>query len=218
MNMNTENTVYVVDDQPIIRKALRFLLESVALPVEPFASAEEFLRQPELPQKGCLLLDIRMSGMDGMELHQILKKKHCQIPIIFITGHGDIHTAVKAIKEGAFDFIEKPFNDHELLSKIRLALQSQASKQNIWEKKSMFLQRFASLSKRESEVLHEMIAGQLNKEIAQTLGISRKTVEIHRANVFQKLQMDSLAELIRYYTLCELGGDIPSTTHSKKEK
>jgi len=215
--MNTENTVYVVDDQPVIRKALRFLLESVPLPVETFASAEEFLHLPRLPRNGCLLLDIRLDGMDGMELHRVLKSKHCGIPVIFITGHGDVQTAVEAIKAGAFDFIEKPFNDHELLAKIRLALRHQESAGGAWEKKTEFLQRIDTLSKREREVLQEMVAGHLNKEMAHEMGISRKTVEIHRANVFRKLNMDSLAELIRYYTVCEMEGKIRPLPHAAKD-
>lgn len=182
--------VYVVDDDAALRDSLRWLLESAGHRVATCASAEAFLATYAAEQGGCLLLDIRMPGMSGLELQDELKRRGHAIPIVFITGHGDVPMAVNAVKKGAFEFIEKPFNAQALLVSIDHALDINAEARRA-------AARFGRLTKREREVMERIIAGKRNKDIAAELSLSIKTVEAHRAAVMWKMGVDSLAGLVK---------------------
>jgi len=203
-----KNTIYIIDDQKIIRESLKFLLESLEIQVELFTSAKEFLSLPKIPSQGCILLDIQMPEMNGLELQKELIKRKCCLPIIFITGHGDIQTAVQAMKEGAFDFLEKPFRDEELLGKIYAALELNQIQTSEQEPIQTFFKYYQTLTRREKQILHKIAAGKMNKMIARELKLSQKTVENHRMNIMQKLQINSLAILVQYYTTCIIQGMI----------
>ena len=201
MTMNEQDkkqsTVFVVDDDEAMRESLTWLIESVGLNVETFSSADEFLKSyyPGIP--GCLLLDVRMPGMSGLELQAHLQSQQVAIPVIIITGHGDVPMAVRAMKSGAIDFIEKPFNDEQLLESIRNALSIDDTQRDEQAFKAEVASRLAQLTPRESEVMDMVTSGKSNKEIANTLGVSAKTVEAHRAKVMEKMEAGSLAELVR---------------------
>jgi RNA polymerase sigma factor (sigma-70 family) len=190
-------TVFVVDDDQAMRNSLKWLIESIGVEVESFASADDFLRQHQPGRAGCLVLDVRMPGMSGLDLQEHLSEKGMQIPVVIITGHGDVPMAVRAMKHGAVDFIEKPFNDEVLLDAIRRAI-AHEHQQRIQQGEYLQLQqRLASLTPREHEVMTMVTEGRSNKEIANALGVSAKTVEAHRARVMEKMQAGSLAELVR---------------------
>ena len=193
----TRGSVFIVDDDEAIRDSLAWLLEGTGLRVRTFASAEAFLGayRPECPS--CLVLDIRMPGMSGMELQDRLLARGIRIPLIFITGHGDVPMAVAALKKGAIDFIEKPFNDQALVALIDKALQHEAASAAADRMRGEAATRLATLSPREREVMDLVVAGKLNKTIADQLGISVKTVEAHRAKVMEKMHAKSLADLIQ---------------------
>lgn len=200
--MNQENsapqpTVFVVDDDEAMRNSLRWLIESVGLPVECHDSAESFLERYYPGRSGCLLLDVRMPGMSGLELQEYLRRNEINIPVIVITGHGDVPMSVRAMKEGAIDFIEKPFNDELLLDAIRNALALDARQREKQALRAELASRLALLTPREHEVMEMVTAGRSNKEIASALGVSAKTVEAHRAKVMDKMKAGSLAELVR---------------------
>jgi RNA polymerase sigma factor (sigma-70 family) len=195
--MNAQATVFVVDDDQAMRSSLKWLIESVGLAVESFASADEFLRSYYPGRAGCLLLDVRMPGMSGLELQEYLLEHQIEIPVIIITGHGDVHMAVRAMKSGAVDFIEKPFNDEMLLDAIRNALTLDDRRRETRAAKAAIAERLEQLTPREHEVMEMVTAGRSNKEIANVLGVSAKTVEAHRARVMEKMQAGSLAELVR---------------------
>ena len=182
-----EHIVYLVDDDEALRDSLVWLLESQGFQVAAYASAEDFLAnwQPDL--SGCLLLDVRMPGMNGLELHERLKARFSTLPVIFITGHGDVPMAVSALKGGAADFIEKPFNDADLLRLVSQCLSREREEGARRRQGAEVSRRLAQLTVREREVLDLIIAGKLNKQIADTLGISIKTVEVHRARVMEKM-------------------------------
>ena len=182
--------VYVVDDDAALRDSLRWLLESAGHRVATYASAKAFLAADAAEQGGCLLLDIRMPGMSVPELQDKLKRRCRAIPIVFITGYGDVPMAVNAVKKGAFDFIEKPFNDQALLVLIDNALAIDA-------KARRAAARFETLTRRERKVMKRIVAGKRNQDIAAELTISIKTVEAHRAAVMQKTGVDSLAALVK---------------------
>ena len=190
-------TVFIVDDDEAMRSSLQWLIESVGLSVECFESAEAFLNAYHPGRSGCLLLDVRMPGMGGLELQEYLRRHEISIPVIIITGHGDVPMSVRAMKEGAIDFIEKPFNDELLLDAIRNALS--VDEQQRWEQtqRAELASRLSLLTPREHEVMDMVTAGKSNKEIANALGVSAKTVEAHRAKVMDKMQAGSLAELVR---------------------
>ncbi len=190
-------TVFVVDDDQAMRSSLQWLIESVGLAVESFASADEFLTSYYPGRAGCLLLDVRMPGMSGLELQEYLNAHEIKIPVIIITGHGDVHMAVRAMKRGAIDFIEKPFNDEVLLDAIRNALNLDERRRGYQAERAELAARLAQLTPREHEVMDMVTEGKSNKEIAKTLGVSAKTVEAHRARVMEKMQAGSLAELVR---------------------
>lgn len=190
-------TVFVVDDDDAVRTSLRLLLKSVGLPVEPFASAQEFLDGAEGDRSGCLVLDIRMPGMSGLELQQRLNETHSIIPIVFITGHGDVPMAVEAMQHGAVDFIQKPFRDQDLIDRINQALEKDRENREGLRERDAIHKRMQQLTPREREVLDLVIQGKANKVIAGDLDVSQRTVEIHRARVMEKMGASSLAHLVR---------------------
>jgi RNA polymerase sigma factor (sigma-70 family) len=186
----------VVDDDSGVRNAMRALLKSVGLEAQLFASAQEFLSGYQPSQTGCLLLDIRMPGMSGMELQQQLNMRGAVIPVIFMTGHGDIPMAVEAMQHGAFDFLQKPFRDQDLLDRIQRALAKDIELRKSLSEHTRIRERLESLTPREREVLDLMVKGKQNKAVAQELAVSPRTVEIHRARVMEKMQVHSVAELV----------------------
>lgn len=195
--MNSEPTVFVVDDDPAMRQSLRWLIESVHLAVETFASAQEFLAAYNPERPGCLVLDVRMPGMGGLDLQAELARRQIEIPIIVITGYAEVATAVRALKAGAIDFIEKPFSDQLLLDRIQQAIASDRQARERRAERAAVAARVAQLTPRERDVMQLVVAGSSNREIAAELGLSIKTVEVHRARVMEKMQVDSLAELVR---------------------
>ena len=196
MNMRSP-TVMVVDDDSGVRNAMRALLKSVGLECALFASAQEFLTTYQPAQPGCLLLDIRMPGMSGLELQQQLNLRGAVIPVIFMSGHGDIPMAVEAMQHGAFDFLQKPFRDQDLLDRIQRALVKDTELRKSLGEHSRIRAHLDSLTPREREVLDLMTQGKQNKVIGQELGVSPRTVEIHRARVMEKMAAESVAELVR---------------------
>lgn len=194
-----EPTVFVVDDDPDVRASLRWLIGSVGLKVEAFAQGQEFLDHYDPTRAGCLVLDVRMPGMSGLELQDCLRLKRLEIPIIFITGHGDVPIAIRSMKAGAFDFLQKPFNDQDLLERIQQAIKKDALLREQRLSREHVAAQFSQLTPRENQVLQLVVAGKANKQIGTELDISQKTVEIHRAKVMKKLQASSIAELVRLY-------------------
>lgn len=196
---NTQDpTVFIVDDDDAVRESLAFLMKSVGIKAEVFPSAQSFLDSYSAERAGCLVLDIRMPGMSGLELQDVLNKKGALLPIIFITGHGDVPMAVKAIKEGAADFVQKPFRDQELIDRIREVLDEDASTRADKLVRHEILRRIESLTEREREVMEQVVSGKANKVVAIDLNVSQRTVEIHRANVMDKMKARSLAQLVRF--------------------
>lgn len=192
-----DGTIYIVDDDQAIRHAMSLLMQSVGLKCEIFPSADDFLEGHTNDRSGCLVLDIRMPGMGGLELQQQLREEDCSLPIIFITGHGDIPMAVEAMQQGAFDFIQKPFRDQELLDRIQDALKTEREQRSQRQQQSAVRERLERLTKREREVFDLVVTGKPNKIIAHELGVSQRTVEIHRARVMEKMEARSLADLVR---------------------
>ncbi len=192
-----QTTVFLVDDDEAVRDSLSMLMRSVELTSEAYASAQDFLDAYDPERSGCLVLDIRMPGMSGMELQDKLVEQHAMLPIIFITGHGDIPMAVEAMQKGAVDFITKPFRDQDLLDRINQALEQDNESRSALMEKHQIVQRLDSLTPREKEVLNLVVEGKANKVIAGELGVSQRTVEIHRARVMEKMQARSLAQLVR---------------------
>jgi two-component system response regulator FixJ len=189
--------IMVVDDDAGVRSAMRALLKSVGLDSQLYTSAQEFLTAYHPGQPGCLVLDIRMPGMSGLELQQQLNLRGAVIPIIFMTGHGDIPMAVEAMQHGAFDFLQKPFRDQDLLDRIQRALVKDAERRAALGEHARIQTHVNTLTAREREVLDLMTQGKQNKAIAQELGVSPRTVEIHRARVMEKMNAQSVAELVR---------------------
>ena len=189
--------VYLVDDDEAVRDSLGILLRSVGLASEVYASALEFLEHFDPQRHACLVADIRMPGLSGLELQQRLNEQHADIPIIFITGHGDVPMAVTAMKSGATDFIQKPFRDQDLLDRIAKALEIDRARRASRAEGDAIRERLALLTPRETEVMERVVKGQANKVIAMDLGVSQRTVELHRARVMRKLRMRSLAELVQ---------------------
>ncbi len=197
---SSEATVFVIDDERSVRHALARLLRSAGHRVETFASAEEFLKREQYEGVGCLVLDVRMPGMTGAELFDRMSEKRLSMPVVFLTGHGDVPTSVRAMKKGAVDFLLKPADDEALLQAIRQAVARHASEQAREQAKQGIQARLQRLSPREREVLEHVIRGRLNKQIAADLGISEKTVKVHRGRVMEKMEVRSVAELVR---LCD---------------
>jgi FixJ family two-component response regulator len=204
MSASRQAVVHVVDDDEAVRESLRALLSSVQLQAATYASAEAFLAAATPAMRGCLVLDVRMPGMSGLELQRLLKERGCGLPVIVITGHGDVTMAVRAMKAGAFDFIEKPFNEQDLLDRIHAGLVRNAEAEQDERQRQHAAERLAQLTPREREVLGWLVDGQPSKRIAVALGISEHTVDVHRFNVMRKTETHNLAELIR---LSLLAGD-----------
>lgn len=190
-------TVYIVDDDSGVRSSIRVLMKSVGLPAMPYPSAKEFLAAYHPNSPGCLVLDIRMPGMSGLELQEALNERGAVIPVIFITGHGDIPMAVEAMQQGAFDFLQKPFRDQDLLDRVQRALEKDRGNRALLREKNRIQERRDSLTPREREILDLMTRGKPNKVMAADLGVSQRTVEIHRARVMEKMGASSLAQLVR---------------------
>ncbi len=198
--------VWIVDDDEAMRSSLKWLIESVGMRVESHDSANAFLQAHYPGRFGCLLLDVRMPGMSGLELLEHLREQQMMPPTVIITGHGDVPMAVRAMKAGAIDFIEKPFNDEVLLDSIRRALAIEEQRRDMTSGVADVAERLSNLTPREHEVMHMVTEGMSNKEIANSLGVSAKTVEAHRARVMEKMQAGSLAELVRMAISVEQAG------------
>ena len=200
-----EPTVYIVDDEPAIRDSLAMLLRSVGLASRTFPSAPAFLEGFDAGAPGCLVADVRMPGMSGLELQEALRARQAALPVIIITGHGDIAMAVRAMKAGAADFIEKPFNEQVLLDAVHRALaQQRPGEPPPSAVRAEIEARVATLTPREREVMLHVAEGRPNKVVATRLGLSTRTVEVHRAKAMEKMQARSLAELVRMAIACEL--------------
>ena len=195
--MNPKPTIHVVDDDEAMRDSLAWLLDGERYAVHTYASGEDFLERHAPGRPACVILDMRMPGISGVEVHEQLARRGTGTPVIFVTGHGDVPMAVDAIKRGAFDFIEKPFSETKLMAIVDRALEEDARKAGADDAQSGIAQRLGKLSPREREVLDLVIAGKMNKTIADAMNISIKTVEAHRAKVMDKMGAKSLAELVQ---------------------
>jgi len=189
-------TVYIVDDDNGVRSSIRVLLRSVGIDSTPFASAQAFLDAYSPSQPGCLVLDIRMPGMSGLELHEVLNGRGLLLPVIFVTGHGDVPMAVEAMKQGAFDFLQKPFRDQDLIDRVQRALLKDEEYRALLAQRERISARLQSLTPREREVLDLLVRGNANKAMAGELGLSQRTIEIHRAHVMEKMGVRSVAQLV----------------------
>jgi two-component system response regulator FixJ len=195
--MTNESTIYIVDDDEAVRESLQWMIESEGYSTEAYASADEFLAAFDQDRHGCLLLDVRMPGKGGLDLQQELADRNAIIPIIFITAHGTVPTAVRALKSGAVDFVMKPFNNVALLDRIRDTLETDKRTRERQKSNDVIDERLSRLTPREQEVMEMVIDGKSNKKIAAELDVSTKTVEAHRAKVMLKMQAGSVAELTR---------------------
>jgi FixJ family two-component response regulator len=195
--MEFKPTVNIVDDDPATRDSMKLLLESVALDVVCFDTSEAFLESRYSSRPGCLLLDLRMPGMSGLELQETLRKRDVSTPIIFLTGHGNISSAVRAMQAGAVDFVTKPVNDESLIEKVHAAIATDREQRLKARGESTVQARLDLLTPREREVLEGVVAGKSNKELARELGISHKTVELHRGNMMTKMHAGSVAEVVQ---------------------
>ena len=204
--MKNQPTVFIVDDDDEVREAIGLLMDSVGLPSETYDSAWAYLACFDPNRPGCLVLDVRMRQMSGLELQERLTEGPIHPPIIIITGHGDVPMAVRAVKNGATDFIEKPFNDQALLDAVHRAIELDAEQRGHAQEIANIQTRMERLTKREREVLDQIVAGKRNKVIAADLGISQSTVEAHRAKVMEKLEVRSLSDLMRAMLLFDPGG------------
>jgi FixJ family two-component response regulator len=193
----TSPVVFVVDDDPSVRGAVSRFLKSVGFRVEAFASAEDFLKQPLPDLPACVVLDVCIPGLDGLDAQHTLAQRNASPPVVFITGHGDIPLSVRAMKAGAVDFLPKPFNNQDLLAAVRSALARHRLARQEATERSAIGRRVESLSPREREVMALVVSGMLNKQIGHRLGVSEKTIKVHRARVMAKMQADSLPDLVR---------------------
>lgn len=196
-SVNQVPTVFIVDDDPAVQQALRLSFRSVGYRAEVYGSAIQFLEAYNENMIGCILLDVRIPGMSGLELQEKLNERHSILPIIFMTGHGDVPMAVTAMQAGALDFIQKPFNDHELLDRVAQAMSRDAHNRGVLQEKHEIRKRLESLTPREREIMDMVVDGKANKVIAGDLQLSQRTVEIHRARVMEKMLATSLAHLVR---------------------
>lgn len=194
--MSDPTIVHVVDDDTAMCESIRWLIESVGFKVKTYSGAKSFIDQYEDNGTGCLLLDVRMPEMSGLELQEQLNKLQIHLPIIFITGHGDVPMAVRAMKAGALEFLNKPFNDQELLDCINRAIEFDTQRRSSYQERKDILSKLHQLTTRERQVLKELVAGKLNKVIAADLDLSIKTIELHRSNIMRKLESRSLAQII----------------------
>jgi len=198
LNNKVNTTVFIVDDDEALGESVRWLIESVGLKAEIYDNAISFLNSYDNKSRGCLILDVRMPEISGLILQEELQKKQINIPIIFITGHGDIPMAVQAMKAGAVDFLTKPFNDQALLDSIHSAIQIDAKQYKETEKLNRIVKRIKKLTPREFEVMELIVDGCSNKSVASHLKIATKTVELHRAKIMDKMETKSLAELVKF--------------------
>jgi len=198
-NARKKPTIYIVDDDDGMRRALTVLMQTVGYNAIAFERPTEFLQKLDPNQPGCLVLDVRMPEMSGLEVQQQLNRNGSMLPVILITGHGDIPMAVQAMKDGAFDFLQKPFRDQDLLDRINGAIKQDAENREIVERHADLKRRVESLTPREREVMVLVVDGRANKVIAIDLGLSERTVEIHRANVMEKMQARSVAHLVKMH-------------------
>jgi len=189
--------VFIVDDDEAVRSSLRLLIKSVGLVPSVFGSARDFLDGYDPAQPGCLVLDVRMPQMSGLELQEELNRQGAILPVIFVTGHGDVPMAVEAMQAGAFDFLQKPFRDQELVDRVQRALEKDRANRAALGERGLIRERFESLTPREREVLDLMTRGKANKQMAFELGVSQRTIEIHRGHVMEKTGAASLAQLVR---------------------
>jgi RNA polymerase sigma factor (sigma-70 family) len=195
--MKNDAIVHVVDDDGAVRDSLRWLIESVGLTARVYATGEQFLSEYDGGGPGCLVLDVRMPGLSGLELQDNLRRQDIRIPIIIVTAHADVPIAIRALKAGAMDFIQKPFSDQILLDRIRDAIERDREQRQVAAKRAAIAEQVAQLTPREREVMSLVVAGKANKVIASELGLSQKTVEVHRARVMRKMHADSVAQLVQ---------------------
>jgi RNA polymerase sigma factor (sigma-70 family) len=189
--------VFVIDDDPSVRSSLKFLISTVGLQVESFDSAESFLQRKPLEGPSCLVLDVRLRGLSGLDFQRELAARNIRTPIVFITGHGDIPMSVRAMKGGAIEFLTKPFRDQDLLDAIRIALERDRGRREHEKEIAELRQRFESMTPREQEVISMVVSGMLNKQIAGQLGTAENTVKVHRSRAMEKMRAQSLADLVR---------------------
>jgi FixJ family two-component response regulator len=201
----TDAVVYVVDDDESVCRALARLIRSAGLPAETFRSAGAFLEHPVADRPACLILDLRLPGPSGLDLQEALRRSGRDVPIVFITGHGDVPTTVQAMKGGAVDFLQKPFNDEELLECVQRALARSRAHRTAQAEKGELQGRLVTLTPREREVLLQVVVGKLNKQIAADLGIAEKTIKVHRGRVMHKMRASSVADLVRMVEKLGLG-------------
>jgi len=195
--MSQAPVVFVVDDDPSIRSSLKFLMSSVGLQVEGFESADALLKRNPPDAPSCLVLDVRLRGLSGLDFQRQLAARNCHMPIIFITGHGDIPMSVRAMKAGAVEFLTKPFRDQDLLDAVRIALEKDHERRERRKEVSDLKERYNSLTTREQEVISMVVSGMLNKQIADQLGTAENTVKVHRSRAMEKMHAQSVAELVK---------------------
>jgi FixJ family two-component response regulator len=196
--MNGPNpTIFIIDDDSSMRRALSYLLQSAGYKVETYSSAEKFLQREPYDGVGCILLDVRMPGLSGMDLQEKLMRPDYMMPIIFLTGHGELSMGVHAMKKGAIDFLTKPCDDEQLLAAVNRAIEKDMQARGSYKEKQEIRRRIELLTPRENEILRYVITGLLNKQIAATLGIAEPTVKIHRGRIMEKLRAESVADLVR---------------------
>jgi len=189
--------VFVVDDDPSVRSSLKFLMSSVGLQVESFDSADALLQRKLPDTPSCLVLDVRLRGLSGLDFQRELAARNCHLPIIFMTGHGDIPMSVRAMKAGAVEFLTKPFRDQDLLDAVRIALEKDRERRERKKELSDLKERFNSLTPREQKVISMVVSGMLNKQIADQLGTAENTVKVHRSRAMEKMQAQSVPELVK---------------------
>jgi RNA polymerase sigma factor (sigma-70 family) len=195
--MSQAPVVFVVDDDPSVRSSLKFLMSSVGLQVESFDSADALLQRKLPDAPSCLVLDVRLRGLSGLDFQRELAARNCHMPIIFITGHGDIPMSVRAMKAGAVEFLTKPFRDQDLLDAVRIALEKDRERRERKKEVSDLKARYNSLTPREQEVISMVVSGMLNKQIADQLATAENTVKVHRSRAMEKMQAQSVAELVK---------------------
>lgn len=195
--MNNSQTVYIVDDDSDVADSMSMLLESTGLRTQQYHSAEEFLQSTVAQLVGCLILDVRMPDMNGLELQQEIKRRNVNLPVVFVTGHGDVPMAVQAMKNGAVEFLQKPFREQEFIDCVNRALKANSDALNGHNRLRSIQARIDSLTKREQEIMRLIAAGNITKVIAAKLSISPRTVEIHRARAMEKMQAKTLAQLVQ---------------------
>ncbi|TSA17109.1 MAG: DNA-binding response regulator [Betaproteobacteria bacterium] len=205
MSDESLGTIFIVDDTEVIRDSLRWLFESRGFIAQVFESAAAFLAANDEEPTGCAILDVRMPGMTGPELYDEIRRRDWQLPVLFLSGHGDVPMAVDALKKGALDFVEKPFNDNDLVDRVARCLRLDAERRRSAAGRQSVAVRLAQLTSREQEVMRLVLAGKLNKQIAEELHIAMRTVEVHRARVLAKMGVRSAVELAQIVSLKDLG-------------